>query len=324
MKRWLFFFILCIVLFFSIPALFVLLFQLQEEKQSAQEALKREETEIIRSDEPMVISVFRTKTEEVEEVELEDYVVGVVASEMPAEFEIEALKAQALTARTYAVKQLVTPTDIDLPEGAFVTDTEMHQVYRSEEELKELWGDDYEWKINRVKEAVEATKGQVLTYEGELITAAFFSTSNGYTENAEDYWENPVPYLQSVASPWDMDSPRYYNAIKIPITVVEEKLGTTITSSSVGQIISRTAGGRVKEVTIGTNTFTGREVREKLGLDSSDFEMERAGDEIIFHTKGWGHGVGMSQYGALGMAEEGKEYTEIVKHYFQGVEIITL
>ncbi|MDA3128741.1 stage II sporulation protein D [Aliibacillus thermotolerans] len=311
------------IVFFSIPVFLVLLFQ-EEHQQNTSETKDREATEIIRSDEPMVISVFRTEMEKVEEVELEDYVVGVVASEMPAEFEIEALKAQALTARTYAVKQFTEPTDIDLPEGAFVTDSETHQVYHSEEELKELWGEDYQWKINRVKEAVEATKGQVLTYEGELITAAFFSTSNGYTENAEDYWENPVPYLQSVESPWDTDSPRYHNSKKIPIATVEERLGTKIASTSVGEIISRTNSGRVKEVTIGNDTFTGREVREKLKLDSSDFEMERAGNDIIFHTKGWGHGVGMSQYGALGMAEEGKQYTDIVKHYFKGVEIVTL
>ncbi|MGY4688427.1 stage II sporulation protein D [Salibacterium sp. K-3] len=270
------------------------------------------------------IPVFRSETETVEQTGLEEYVAGVVASEMPAEFEMEALKAQALTARTYAAKQLASPSKIDLPEGALVTDTTMHQVYQSEEELKKAWGEDFEWKMDKVEEAVRATEGQVLTYEGKPITAAFFSTSNGYTENAEDYWQNPEPYLQSVESPWDEESPRYKNSIRIPVAEVEQALGISLQNGDTGTIVSRTESSRVEEMKIGGETFEGREIREKLDLDSTDFTVSRDGSSMIFSTKGWGHGVGMSQYGADGMAAEGKTYDEILKHYYRGVEISSL
>ncbi|MFC5711499.1 stage II sporulation protein D [Thalassorhabdus alkalitolerans] len=267
------------------------------------------------------VSVFRSKSEMIEEIPLEDYVTGVVASEMPASFEMEALKAQALTARTYIIQQVLQPADINLPDGAMVSDTPMHQVYHSKEELKEQWGSEYEWKINKIEEAVKGTAGQVLTFEGEPITAAFFSTSNGYTENSEDYWENEIPYLRSVESPWDQESPRYENAKRFTQTEFEQKLGITLGESAIGDIVERTEGGRVSEVVIGERTFHGRDVREKLELDSSDFTFEQLGNEVVVYTKGWGHGVGMSQYGADGMAKEGKSYKDIIQHYYQGVSV---
>ncbi|SFL86802.1 stage II sporulation protein D [Salibacterium qingdaonense] len=270
------------------------------------------------------IPVFRSETETVEQTGLEEYVAGVVASEMPATFDIEALKAQALTARTYAAKQIASPSEINLPDGALVTDTTMHQVYQSEQELKEEWGKDFDWKMKKINEAVRATKGQVLTYEGQPITASFFSTSNGHTENAEDYWQNPEPYLQSVESPWDTESPRYANEISISVAKVEQALGISLSEGASGTVLSQTESSRVEEVELGGETFSGRDIREKLELDSTDFTISRQGNELIFATKGWGHGVGMSQYGADGMADEGKTYEEIVKHYYKGVEIAGL
>ncbi|SFQ27515.1 stage II sporulation protein D [Salibacterium halotolerans] len=270
------------------------------------------------------IPVFRSETETVEQTGLEEYVAGVVASEMPASFDIEALKAQALTARTYAAKQIASPSEINLPDGALVTDTTMHQVYQNEEELKEEWGSDFEWKMEKVNKAVRATEGQVLTYEGKPITAAFFSTSNGHTENAEDYWQNSEPYLQSVESPWDTSSPRYSNEITIPVAEVEQALGISLSKGAAGTVLSHTESSRVEEMEFGGETFSGREIREKLELDSTDFTVSRQGNDMVFSTKGWGHGVGMSQYGADGMADEGKTYKEIVKHYYKGVEITGL
>ncbi|MFZ4452976.1 stage II sporulation protein D [Salibacterium aidingense] len=321
--------VLLITLFFLIPVLFVGLPDKSEKTwtesgETPEDLEQKPLTQLEQEEREKSIPVFRSETETVEQMNLEEYVAGVVASEMPAEFEMEALKAQALTARTYAAKQMASPAEINLPEGALVTDTPMHQVYQSEEELKEKWGEDYEWKMDKVKEAVLATAGQVLTFEGQPITAAFFSTSNGYTENAEDYWQNSEPYLQSVESPWDKGSPRYENVTRIPVEELEQTLGVSLQNGEAGTILSRTDGNRVEELELGDQTFNGREIREKLELDSADFSITREGNNVIFSTKGWGHGVGMSQYGADGMAKEGKNYREIVKHYYKGVEISSL
>ncbi|WP_102348262.1 stage II sporulation protein D [Bacillus sp. Marseille-P3661] len=268
------------------------------------------------------VAVYRSHTKQIDNIPLEEYVKGVVASEMPAEFAIEALKAQSLTARTYIVKQLLNAEKIGTPEGSDVTDTVTHQVYKSPEELKALWGAaNYEWKMARITEAVNATKGQIITYEGEPITASFFSTSNGYTENSEDYWKNPFPYLRSVESPWDTESPKFSDRVVMPVAQFEKKLGVKVESPSVGKIVERTAGNRVSKVDINGKSFEGREVREKLDLKSSDFTWKRQGDNIVITTKGYGHGVGMSQYGANGMATEGKSFTDIIAHYYKGTKI---
>ena len=268
------------------------------------------------------VAVYRTASKEIQELPLESYLVGVVAAEMPADFEKEALKAQALTARTYIVNQLVQNNRMGLPENADVSDSEMHQVYKNDRELKGLWGSDYSWKINKITEAVQETSGQILTYEGNPITATFFSTSNGYTENSEDYWKAAYPYLKSVSSPWDANSPKFYNKVVMTVAEFEQKLGVSVSNSSqIGTVIERTPGKRVGVVEIGGKKLTGKQIREKLNLMSSDFDWERQGNQITITTKGYGHGVGMSQYGANGMAQEGKNYEEIVKYYYKGVAI---
>ncbi len=268
------------------------------------------------------VAVFRSAQSRVDRLPLDQYLVGVVASEMPAEFELEALKAQAVTARTYYVKQLAEGGTANLPEGAQMTDTEAHQVFKNTEELKQIWGKDYSWKMDKIAEAVRATDGQILTYKGEPITATFFSTSNGYTENSEDYWKNEFPYLRSVESPWDVGTPKYTSKTKMAVSVFERKLGIKLGGAGeIGKITERTAGQRVSKVEIGGKTLTGKQVREKLGLRSSDFTWSISGNEVVIETKGYGHGVGMSQYGANGMAAKGKNYQDIVKHYYQGIEI---
>ncbi|WP_100374169.1 stage II sporulation protein D [Bacillus sp. FJAT-45037] len=274
------------------------------------------------TDSDVAIQVFRSKQEIVEEIPIEKYVAGVVASEMHATFEMEALKAQALTARTYIVRQMLHPGDVELPGEAMVTDTVTHQVYQSEAELREKWGSEFDLYYKRIQDAVLQTKGQVLTYEDEPITAAFFSTSNGYTENSEDYWPNPIPYLRSVESPWDQTSPRFTAEKVVPVAEVEQKLGVSLSQDgSVGAITDRTDGGRVAKVVVGGKEFSGRDIRDKLALDSSDFDWQQQGSNVVIQTRGWGHGVGMSQYGADGMAKEGKNYQDIVHHYYQGVSI---
>lgn len=155
-----------------------------------------------------------------------------------------------------------------------------------------------------------------------LSRRLFFSTSNGYTENSEAYWGNAFPYLKSVASPWDKDSPKFYNQTAMSVSEFEQKLGVTLPKDgSVGNLLGRTPGKRVEAVQINGKKLTGREVRERLGLKSTDFTWMRKGNEIIITTKGYGHGVGMSQYGANFMAKTGKTYDEIIKYYYRGVSI---
>ena len=273
-------------------------------------------------DSAVEVAVYRSTKSKIENVPLENYLVGVVAAEMPAEFNEEALKAQALTARTYIVKKMLSKDVLGMPQGAEVTDTTRDQVYLNDDELRKSWKADYDWKKKKIVEAVRATSGQILTYKGEAITATFFSTSNGYTENSEDYWPGSFPYLRSVSSPWDKSSPKFTYQEEFSVKNFEAKLGVKIGSSSqIGKITEYTAGKRVGKVNFNGKVLSGKDIRDKLDLRSSDFSWVRKGNSIIVTTKGFGHGVGMSQYGANGMAEEGKNYQDIVKHYYKGVEI---
>jgi stage II sporulation protein D len=307
-----------------IPTLVVLPFV---EKVSGKlgEELKAEEkvTEVNTQTIPTVeVAVYRTAKKEMAKLPLEDYIVGVVASEMSAYFELEALKAQALAARTYIVKQLMSEEKLGAPEGSDVTDTENHQVYKSDDELRKLWGVDYKWKMEKIHKAVQETEGLILTYKGAPINATFFSTSNGYTESSEEIWPNALPYLKSVKSSWDLKSPKFKGQIVMSVSDFEKKLGVKLKdSTTIGKVTARTTGNRVGKVDINGTVLTGREIREKLGLKSTDFTWERKGDNIVINTKGYGHGVGMSQYGANGMAMEGKTSEDIVKYYYKGIEV---
>ncbi len=271
--------------------------------------------------ETVEVSVYRSKEKKLEKMPLEQYVIGVVAAEMPAEFELEALKAQALTARTYIVKQMLNPA-LNLPDGANVTDTVMNQVYDNDTELKTKWGKDYTWKLEKITKAVEETAGRILTFQHTPIEASFFSTSNGYTENSEAYWQSAYPYLTSVSSKWDKDSPKFYDKKTMSVTEFEKKLGVTLSKDgSLGKVIARTPGKRVDTIEINGKKLKGKTVRERLELRSTDFSWIKTGENILITTKGYGHGVGMSQYGANFMAQSGKTYEEIVKYYYKGIQL---
>lgn len=279
----------------------------------------------------LYIPVYLTKEKKVESLPLETYVRGVLAAEMPIEFELEALKAQAMAARTYIIrKQVEQEMGMgNLPPGeALVTDTINHQVYVSDLELKARWGSLYEGNSDKLDQAIRETEGIVLTYDGKPIEANFFSTSNGYTENSEDYWNTYIPYLRSVPSPWDRTlSPRFKETIELSAAALRNKLGISSTLSvSAGnggglQIIELSQGHRIKKLRIAGKAFSGREVREKLGLNSSQFQWSWQGDRLQITTFGYGHGVGMSQWGAQGMALEGRKAEEIVKYFYTGIEL---
>ncbi|MBD0384297.1 stage II sporulation protein D [Paenibacillus sedimenti] len=278
----------------------------------------------------LMIPVYLTKKNMVETVPLELYVKGVLAAEMPIEFELEALKAQAMAARTYVVRRVLEKDYSNMPvNDALVTDTTAHQAYLSEQELRDKWDKSmYEANMAKIDRAVNDTKDMILTYQHQPINATFFSTSNGYTENSEDYWPYKIPYLRSVPSPWDAKlSPRYQETIQISYKSMLQKLGVTsiatVSTSSKGmKVIEWSAGRRIKSMTIGGKIFSGREVREKLGLASSQFSWKWKGpQQIEFTTYGYGHGVGLSQWGANGMAKEGKTAEQIVAYYYTGISI---
>lgn len=282
---------------------------------------------------PKTIEVKRCNSGKKVEVNFEEYVACVVASEMPANFEEEALKAQSVAARTFAMAKIESKSPI--------CDSTHCQVYKTEEELIEChpegWGNDG-WK--KVKNACRATEGELLYYDGELVTQPlFFSSSGGQTENSEDVFVSAVPYLISVSSPYEEKATHRDEetvmtvkefASKVRKAFPEKDFGT-IKAGSI-KILSRTAGGRVDKMKIGDGTLKGTEVRSALGLSSTLFTISfkegtgwrgssDSNTKIIFVSNGSGHGVGMSQYGADGMAREGADYKEILKHYYSGTEI---
>lgn len=251
---------------------------------------------------------------EIINITLEEYVIGVVGSEMPALFNEEALKAQSIAARTYALKKDSV--------GATLVASTSDQVYKTNSELKNMWGESFNTYYEKVKKAVMATKGEVMMYNGKYIDALYFSTSNGRTEDPIYVWNYSAPYLKSVDSKWDIGT-KFFNATKtIPISELNQKLGVNINSVNDIQIKSQTTGGRVNSIIIGGKEFTGVNVRILLGLRSSDFTVSESGSNIVFTTKGWGHGVGMSQYGANEMAKAGYNYSQILKHYYTGITIV--
>lgn len=274
-----------------------------------------------------LVRVYLTKDKRIETVPLEVYVQGVLAGEMPIEFELEALKAQAIAARTYIVRRIALKdaTGIAAEQGD-VTDTIEHQVYIPIVKLDRKWsGEAKKVNLAKLKRAVAETKGLIITYENEPIQASFFSTSNGYTENSEDYWEHKLPYLRSVTSPWDAEiSPRYKETIELTKQEFYSKMGFSgnhATAKPAIKVIDRTEGKRIKSIKINGKSFSGREVRERLNLASSQFTWKIKKNDIIITTYGFGHGVGMSQWGANGMAQEGNKAEDIVRYYYSGTKV---
>ncbi len=264
------------------------------------------------------VRIKRVTTNNIELVPLEEYIVGVVAGEMPVSFHIEALKAQSVAARTYVIKRLIDNSDMDYD----VVDTVSNQVYLDNNYLKDKWQDEYVNKINKLRKAVSDTLGEILVYNGEIVDALYFSTSNGYTENSEEVFGFELPYLRSVESSWDAETSPVFNDQKIiGIDEFYNKLELPYKSKINIKVLEKTTSGRVAKLTINNKEFTGREIREKLSIRSTDFKIVQDNKTIYINTKGYGHGVGMSQYGADGMALKGYKYNEILTHYYQNTAI---
>ncbi len=244
---------------------------------------------------------------------LEDYIIGVVGAEMPASFNIEALKAQSVVARTYALKKV--------KRQEILTDTVSNQVYKNNNELKTLWGSEFDKYYNKVKTAVTNTTNETLVYNDDYIEAVYHSTSNGKTEDAIFVWGNSFPYLKSVDSHWDLNASSYLRETTKDFNTLKTITGIDFNEETNIEIISKTSGDRINEIKINDTIFTGVELRTLLGLRSADFDITFNNNNSIFTTRGYGHGVGMSQYGANGMANDGYNYVSILNHYYPGSTI---
>lgn len=258
------------------------------------------------------ITVYRSNGSVIN-LNMTDYLIGVVSSEMPASFNLEALKAQSVLARTYALKAKQT--------GKKLTDTVSTQSYIDMDQMKNKWGNSFNTYYNKIKNAVENTNGEYLSYNGNYIEALYHSTNNGKTESSLNVFGNYYPYLISVSSEYDKNASSYLRTINMPIDTISNKLGLSLNNDSVISILSYTDGGNIKEININGNNFSGKKVRELLGLRSADFDICISDNNANITTKGYGHGVGMSQYGANGMANAGYGYKDILSHYYPGTTL---
>ena len=249
--------------------------------------------------------------EETVTMDLEEYLVGVVLGEMPASFEPEALKAQAVVARTYTLRRHTTAPKH--PEGGVCTDPACCQAWRDPAECDS-------GNLEKVRRAVQDTAGLVLTYEGSLIEATYFASSGGRTEDAVAVWGSDLPYLQAVDSPEEAYADRYMATVTMTAAEFSDALGLTLSGSPGSWVrsVSYTNGGGVETMDIGGHVFRGTELRSLLGLRSTAFVISASADRITVTTRGHGHRVGMSQYGAQAMALAGSTFDEILAHYYPG------
>jgi len=257
-----------------------------------------------------IVTVYRSNGSVVN-LDLEEYVIGVVAAEMPASFNLEALKVQAILARTYALKSKQT--------GKKLTDTVSTQVYIDTNQMKNKWGSDYSKYYNKIKKATTQTKGMYIIYNGSIIDAVYHSTSNGYTEDSTEVWGYSLPYLKSVESSWDKNVSSYQRTKEFKVDEVLKLLGVDNLENI--EIISHNSSGRVSKVKVGDTTYSGVDFRSLLSLRSTDFDIELNESSIKITTRGYGHGVGLSQYGANEMANMGYSYLRIISHYYKGIKI---
>lgn len=296
--------------------------------------------------EVIILSVYKHKQDKIVKMELSDYLMGVVAAEMPASYSIEALKAQAVAARTYTLKKLPAyggQGSSEHPGADICTDYHHSQAWLSEKEMKNKWGFlsfFYYWA--RITEAVEETRDQILIYENKIIDAVYHSNSGGQTEAAKYVWGREVSYLRSIESIYDKEhKDNFHYQYRFDIYDFDQKLGSSIqtvlnnerekmqspelvtneTNNEIFKVIKYSESGRVVKIRILDREYTGQEVRKRLDLPSTMFEFSLQQNNIICDGFGNGHGVGLSQDGADGYGDHGYSYKDILKHYYQGVRI---
>ena len=271
------------------------------------------------------VKVMNASSENITEIRLEDYLLGVVACEMSASYHEEAIKAQIVAANTLLEHSKLTKSE-SLGDADISDSSATHQGYLTADEQKEKWGENYDKNTEKIKKCIEEVKNLTIQYNNKPITAAFHAISNGRTENATDVWGGDYPYLISVPSDGDKLSPAYLTEAAFSCNDFKEiitKQGATLSENTkewIGEITT-TDTGMVAQIKIGDKSFKGTDIRKYFPLKSSTFECEIKDDTVIFKVKGYGHGVGMSQYGANHMAQQGLNYKEILLHYYPNTEI---
>lgn len=264
------------------------------------------------------VKVYFHSSDTTEDMDVRSYLIGVTAAEMPAEFETEALKAQAVAARTYLASH--TP---GAHNGADIcTDSTHCQAWISEEKFKSVNSDEL-W--NKIVNAVSSTENEIITYKGKPISAVFFSSSPGITENAEDVWGKAVPYLKSVKSLGDNNAPNYRSELTLSTAefkrIAEENIENVTWDNALFDSIEYTKADSIKALKIGGISVKGTELRSFYGLRSTNVTISISDENVNFSVIGHGHNVGMSQYGANYMALQGSSYKDILQHYYSGIKI---
>lgn len=292
-------------------------------KDSARQTLVSVSTEETESSVNDSVSICLRNSDGIQsQMKMNDYLTGVLLGEMPAEFEMEALKAQAVAARTYTAKAVITGGKHG--DGSVCADSACCQAYLPQETYLLLGGT--EENLEKIHKAVLETTGLVLVYDGSLIEATYFSCSGGSTEDAAAVWGTDYPYLQAVASPGEEEASHYSNTLAYDMEVFQKKLGREIPGSPASWFgeVTYTPGGGVAEMMIGGESYKGTTLRSLLGLPSTAFTAAVEGNTIVITTRGYGHRVGMSQYGADAMAVNGSTFRQILAHYYPGAQLIQL
>ena len=276
--------------------------------------------------------VLDTANGQVSKLSTRDYLIGAVCAEMPASYNVEALKAQAVAAHTYAVRQrekeLASPTS-ELKGAYFSNDPGKYQAYFTKDQAKQFYGNDFDTNYKKISDAVDQVINEIIEYKNEPIVAAFCSMSSGTTESAQVIWGNAVDYLIPVDSMEDKTAPNFTEEKKFTPQEMSARLTATYPEIKLSDdktswlsISDRSPSGTITSLKAGDKNITGMDFRTMLSLRSANFEIKYDGTNFIVDTKGYGHGVGLSQYGANMMAEEGKTYKEILTHYYTGVDVI--
>ena len=290
----------------GIPTLSVLLIKPKEKKIIEKKYLFEKNTKV---------RVKRVEKDVIETIPLEQYLIGVLSGEMPVSYELEALKAQAVAARTYTLKKMETNKNNQFD----IVDNTNDQMYLDNNYLKSVWKEDYDNYISKIRQAVNETSGEYLTYDGKIIKAFFFSTSSGKTENCKDVFGENLPYLVSVSSTWDENSPSYLDKKTFSKKDFYEKLNLPY-EDELDIEITRNDTNSINTITINDNEMKGTDFRYELDLKSTNIDINETDNQIEITSKGFGHGVGLSQFGAQQLALKGYKYDEILKYYYQGTE----
>lgn len=343
MKKYFIYFLVFVIIIFIVPALCT---KKSVETISSIEERERKNAEksnndIVTNDEEQnvesydyskfeKIKLYHKSTGEIEELPIDEYLYGTVSAEMPVNYELEALKAQAIVARTYTLYQIINGNSKH-GEADICDDSTCCQAWISKESRMEKWSEtEREDNWNKIVKAVNETSGKIITYEGKPIDAFFHANSGGTTETAANVWGgNNFPYLQSVETSGESEYSQYSSEVTITKEELVNKLKEEFSDFEINfdneepiKILEYTESGRVKTIKFGNTELAGTKARSLLGLKSTNFSFTIDGDNIIFSVTGYGHGVGMSQTGADSMAKSGSSCEDIIKHFYTGVDIM--